>query len=149
MASNEMNNNNNRDRGTNRDRNEEKNNNKSKNKNKIVIEEREDRFIIGTRIIKKFSGVPYEGKIVGYNGQWYRVKFTDDDKEDLTHYQIRIRLKNRIKMPRERRRKRQRDTLVQTNLRGQQLPSSDSEIFGHAYPTRINDNCSIITYQNT
>ena len=56
---------------------------------------------------------------------------------------------------RQRRRKRQVETiqrfknnLVQTNLKGEQIPTKDSEFFGHFYPDRINTNCSIITYQN-
>ena len=38
--------------------------------------------------------------------------------------------------------------MAQCNLRGEELPVIDSECFGHHYPTRINTNCSIITYQN-
>ena len=38
--------------------------------------------------------------------------------------------------------------MVQCNLRGEVLPVIDSEIFGHNYPTKVNTNCSIITYQN-
>ena len=45
--------------------------------------------------------------------------------------------------------KRQVKNLIQSNLQGEQIPAKDSEMFGHSYPTRINNNYSIITYQNT
>ena len=34
--------------------------------NNIHIEKRNDKFKLGTRIIKRFNNVPYEGKVIGY-----------------------------------------------------------------------------------
>ena len=44
---------------------------------------------------------------------------------------------------------RQVKNLVQSNLQGEQIPAKDSKLFGHSYPMGINNNYSIITYQNT
>ena len=148
------------DRNNNRDRgNREKNNNrttKNKNKNKKNIEERTDKFIIGTKVIIKINKVPYEGKIIGYKNSYYKIRYNDDKETELSHQKVSSNLKDQILTSRQRRRKRQVDlverqvkNLVQSNLQGEQIPAKDSELFGHSYPTRINNNCSIITYQNT
>ena len=75
---------------------------------------------------------------------------------ELSHQKVSSNLKDQILTSRQRRRKRQMDlverqmkNLVQSNLQGEQIPAKYSELFGHSYPTRINNNCSIITYQNT
>ena len=39
--------------------------------------------------------------------------------------------------------------LVQSNLQGNQIPTIDSNIFGHPFPTSPNYNCYIIAFQNT
>ena len=38
--------------------------------------------------------------------------------------------------------------LVQTDLHGDTIPEKDSEVFGHNFPVKLFDNCSIITFQN-
>ena len=95
---------NNKTKKNNRDRDRKK---KMKNEKNITqnIEDREDRFIIGAKIIKKFSGVAYEGHIIKYEDQYYKIKYSDGDSEDLTHYQVSRFLKNK---PKNRQRRRNR-----------------------------------------
>ena len=138
--------NNNRDRVINGDKNS---NIQKKSNKKIDVENRTDKFIIGTKIIKKLNGVPYEGKVIGYNKSKYKIRYTDNDEEELGHQTVQSSLKNLIRTSRQKRRKRQIETLVQSNLRREQIPAKDSELFVHSYPTRIITNCCIITYQNT
>ena len=73
----------------------------------------------------------------------------------MTHQKVKSNLKYQTFTSRQRRRRRQVETiqwqkniLVQTDLRDEQILAKDSEIFGHSYPARIHTNCSIITYQN-
>ena len=42
------------------------------------------RYAIGTLITKKFNGIPYNGKVIGDNGQWCIIKYKDDNEEELT-----------------------------------------------------------------
>ncbi len=46
------------------------------------------RYNIGTPIIKKFNGIPYNGNVVSDNGRWYKIKYEDDDEEELTHREM-------------------------------------------------------------
>ena len=39
-------------------------------------------------------------------------------------------------------------SLVQQTLSGDQITIIDSETFGHEYPSKPNDTCTIITFQN-
>ena len=71
----------------------------------IQIKKRNDKFKLGTRFIRKINNVPYEGKVIGHRDQYYEVIYSDNDNEELTHYQIRILLKNKIKTGRERKEK--------------------------------------------
>ena len=122
------------------ERNNNCNNRRSKIKrklcNNICVEERNDKFNLGARIIKKFNNVPYEGKIIGYRDRYYKIQYTDNTNEELTHYQVRIRLKNKILVRREARKRRTFDKLLQCNMRGELIPVRDSEFFGHQYPTK-------------
>ena len=36
----------------------------------------------------------------------------------------------------------------QTNLHGEILSAKDSNVFGHNFPTKPDENCSIVTFQN-
>ena len=93
--------------------------------------------------------------MIGYENKHYKIKYNDEEEVKMTHQEIKINLKYQTLTSRQRRKKRQvetiqryKNTLVQTNLRGEQIPAKDSEFFGHSYPARIHTNCSIITYQN-
>ena len=112
------------------------------------IEDRDDRYMIGIRIIKTVNGVPYEGEVIKYCDQYYKIKYSDNDVEDLTHYQVTKYLKNKPLRQRQRKRNRKRSSLVQTNLWGQQLDSFECEYFGDFYPSRVRSNSIIVTYQN-
>lgn len=106
------------------------------------------KFMIGTKIIKKFNDVPYEGQIIGYDGKYYCVHYASNNNiKDMTQSQVQRHLKNR--QPRRCKRytfsgKRYR----QKTLLGEILQEKDSEAYGHNYPQRNRPNCSLITYQN-
>ena len=47
------------------------------------------RYDIRTPIIKNFNGIPYNGNVVSDNGCWYKIKYEDDDEENLTHHEMK------------------------------------------------------------
>ena len=106
-------------------------------------------YINGTPVKKKFNGVTYEGFVKYYDvkNKWYRIVYKDGDDEDMSHRELQryIIRKKRLRRGRVRN---NRTTLGQTNLHGEILPAKDLEAFGHDFPERPNDNCSIITFQN-
>ena len=101
----------------------------------------------GTKIIKKFGGVPYEGIVKEYDDLtgWYKITYEDGDSEEMTKEEVINHLKQNKKIRRGRVRK---QILGQSTLHGEILSAKDSECFGHEYPSEVNDYCSIITYQN-
>ena len=104
--------------------------------------------MVGTKIIKRFNGVAYEGYISKYHERFYVIKYSDGKTEQLTHYKVSKSLKNKIKKGRQRRRNRARSSLVQSNLWGERIASNDSESFGDIFPISIERNHIIVTYQN-
>lgn len=44
--------------------------------------------MIGTKIKKDFNGVKYKGYIKKYNDLFYKIKYLDNDQEDLNHYKV-------------------------------------------------------------
>ena len=105
------------------------------------------KYLIGTRIIKEFEGFPYEGTVISFNGTYYQILYSDKDCEEFTEAQVHQHLKN----PPPRLRKRYRISgprFMQTTLSGEILDEKDSEVFGHNFPSKSKNNCSIITFQN-
>ena len=51
------------------------------------VNEATNRYAIGTNIRKNFYGTFYCGKIASDNGKWYKIKYNDGDKKELTHRQ--------------------------------------------------------------
>ena len=103
-----------------------------------------NRYRIGTKILKRFDdGHVYEGAVVGYNGSFYRIYYNaDNDSEDMDHSEVKKYLKYK------RTTQSSGSSLVQRTLTGDQITLIDSETFGHEYPSKPNDNCTIITFQN-
>ena len=108
------------------------------------------KFQIGTRIIKKYSGVPYEGKVVGFNGTHYQIFYpVDKDTEDMTASEVGLALRNKVIGSRRRTNHRTQSTRTQqTDLHGNRIEGNDSETYGHTYPKEAQLNHTIITYQN-
>lgn len=46
------------------------------------------RYDVGTTLTKSWDGIPYTGKIISDNGRWYKIKYDDDDEEQLTHREV-------------------------------------------------------------
>ena len=104
-------------------------------------------YLIGTRIIKEFEGVPYEGTVISFNGTFYQILYSDKDCKDFSEAQVRQHLKN----PPPQQKKRYRISgprFTQTTLTGKILDEKDSKVFGHNFPCKNKNNCSIITFQN-
>ena len=120
-----------------RDENRIENPNQGNTQQTMLVTER---FGIGTEIIKGFEeGTLYEGKVVGYRDIYYQIKYKDDDEEELEHGQVYKYLKARA--------------IKETGKKGLDFfrinaPKIDSESFGHNFPTRPNDQCMILTFQN-
>ena len=53
------------------------------------VNEVQSRYSIGTKIIKTFNGIEYNGKIIIDSGRYYHVEYKDGDEEDMTHTEIR------------------------------------------------------------
>ena len=91
------------------------------------------KFLRGTKIIKKFHGVPYEGTVMSYDGEFYKIRYTDGDEEELSQHEVQIHLKN--KQPRRRKQKFYKAVKYrQTTMTGKILDVKDSEAFGHIFP---------------
>jgi hypothetical protein len=45
-------------------------------------------YNVGTSLIKYWEGIPYTGKITSNTGQYYKVKYDDNDEEELTHREV-------------------------------------------------------------
>ena len=103
-----------------------------------------NRYRIGTKILKRFEdGHVYKGEVVSYNGSFYRIYYNvDNDSEDMDHSKVKKYLKYKQTTQSS------GSSLVQRTLTGDQITIINSEIFGHEYPSKPNDNCTIITFQN-
>ena len=120
-----------------RDKNQIENSNQANTQQTMLVTEH---FSIGTEIIKDFEeGTLYEGKVVGYRDIYYQIRYEDDDEEELEHGQVYKYLKTRATKETGRK-----------NLDFFKInaPKIDSESFGHNFPSRPNDQCMIITFQN-
>ena len=51
-------------------------------------------YLIGTRIIKEFEGVPYKGTVIFFNGTYYQILYSDKDCKEFMEAQVRQHLKN-------------------------------------------------------
>jgi hypothetical protein len=49
------------------------------------VSEVRGRYNVGTTLIKYWEGIPCTGKITSNMGRYYKVKYDDDDEEELTH----------------------------------------------------------------
>jgi hypothetical protein len=52
-------------------------------------EETRNKFNIGTIITKYWGGTPYIGTITRNTGQYYKIRYKDNDKEELNHSEVR------------------------------------------------------------
>ena len=113
-----------------------------------------DIYVLGTKIIKKFNGVPYEGIVQYYDkiNKWYKIRYEEDgDEEEMDHNEVTKHLKFKKQSRKRRQRARSRknkNSGGQRNLQGELIAEKDSDVFGDEYPEQIAENCSIITYQN-
>ena len=103
-----------------------------------------NRYRIGTKILKRFDdGHVYKGEVVSYNDSFYRIYYNvDNDSEDMDHSEVKKYLKYKQTTQSS------GSSLVQRTLTGDRTTIIDSETFGHEYPSKPNDNCTIITFQN-
>jgi hypothetical protein len=68
--------------------NKEENTTRNKdNKNSIKADDT-DKFSIGTDITKYWSGVSYTGTVVNNTGKCYKIRYEDDDEEELNHKEV-------------------------------------------------------------
>jgi hypothetical protein len=43
----------------------------------------------GTLVTKFWSGIPYTGKTTENTGKYYKIRYEDNDKEELNHSEVR------------------------------------------------------------
>jgi hypothetical protein len=43
---------------------------------------------IGTRLIKYWDGKPYMGMVISNTGTYYKIKYEDNDEEELNHTEV-------------------------------------------------------------
>jgi hypothetical protein len=58
-----------------------------------IVEENEEainnKFSIGTIITKYWGGVPYTGTVTRNTGKYYKIRYEDNDEEELNHSKVR------------------------------------------------------------
>jgi hypothetical protein len=69
---------------------------KRANKNTTIINDRDkestnNKFSIGTLVTKYWSGIPYKGTVTGNTGKYYKIRYEDNDEEELNHSEVRKR----------------------------------------------------------
>jgi hypothetical protein len=64
------------------------NNNDNNNRRSPRVSEVRGRFDVGTSLIKYWDGIPFSGKIASNTGRYYKVKYDDNDEEQLTHREV-------------------------------------------------------------
>jgi hypothetical protein len=75
--------------------NKKGNNNNDNDKNRKQDEEKE-KFSMGTIITKYWNGVPYTGIVIDNTGKYYKIRYNDNDEEELNHTEVqKYRKKNR------------------------------------------------------
>ena len=103
--------------------------------------------------MKKLNGVVLEGQVTVYNSNRdeYKIRYVDGSEENMNHRQVNSYIKRHKRNRRSIVRNAAKATpvLEQTNLYGETLSAKDSNTFGDVYPKQPEENCSIITYQNT
>jgi hypothetical protein len=68
--------------------NKKGNNNNDNDINRKQDEEKE-KFSMGTIITKYWNGVPYTGTVIGHTEKYYKIRYNDNDKEELNHTEVR------------------------------------------------------------
>ena len=123
------------------------------NNNLSVYMDSDLKFIYGTKIVKKYNNVTYEGEVIMYNNErrTYKIRYLDGTEEEMNHQQVNTHLKRHRRNRRNNNRRRAIATSItgQTNLLGEVISDKDSNTFENEYPEFPAENCSIITYQNT
>jgi hypothetical protein len=72
------------------------NGNPNENNNGEDEDEDKDKFSIGTKITKNWSGIPYIGSVTENTGKYYKIRYEDNDEEELNHTEVeKYRKKNR------------------------------------------------------
>jgi hypothetical protein len=64
----------------------------SRNTNNNIDDNEEDnsnKFSIGTLITKYWEGTPYTGIVTGNTGKYYKIRYKDNDEEELNHTEVR------------------------------------------------------------
>ena len=101
----------------------------------------------GTKIIKRWNGVPYKGTIQSYDREFYKIRYTGGDEEELSQYKVCIYQKNN--QPRTRKRKFYKGVRYwQTTMSGKILDVEDSKVFGRNFPKQITEFSTLVTFQN-
>jgi hypothetical protein len=67
---------------------------KKENKTTITINDKEEdstknKFSIGTIVTKFWRGIPYTGTITENTGKYYKIRYEDNDEEELNHSEVR------------------------------------------------------------
>jgi hypothetical protein len=52
-------------------------------------EETKNKFSIGTIITKYWGGIPYIGTVTRNTGQYYKIRYEDNNEEELNHSEVR------------------------------------------------------------
>jgi hypothetical protein len=68
--------------------NKNNNNNNNNNNNKESNTATEDKFSIGTTITKHWGGVPYTGTVTSNTDKYYKIRYEDNDEEELNHSEV-------------------------------------------------------------
>jgi hypothetical protein len=67
----------------------ETNENRFRNNKRDYSNNSDHKFSNGTMITKYWSGVPYKGTIIGNTRKYYKIRYEDNDEEELNHIEVK------------------------------------------------------------
>jgi hypothetical protein len=58
-------------------------------RNNNTTDKKTEQHSIGTKITKYWSGLPCKGTVTSFNGKYHKIKYNDNDEEELSHSEVR------------------------------------------------------------
>jgi hypothetical protein len=60
----------------------------SKKETTTRMDNKKEKHTIGTTITKYWNGIPYIGKVINATGKYYKIRYNDNDEEELNHGEV-------------------------------------------------------------
>ena len=102
----------------------------------------------GTQVARVFGDQIYKGRVKYYKSPYYRIEYCDQDIQDMTAKKVDRHLHNKSIRRYQKWKDLQVKRFKQQTMDGHILEHEDAEAFGNLYPTKIQSEHMIITFQN-